>query len=497
MIPIPIQPTSPLTSVLHDPLKRVQLAYDLIQSLKTLHDNGFVHRSIDRIAIAEVNGRYTFNPSDETAKSADIVEVRGFLGVHLAPERLLSDFTRRSWVEDDIYALGCVLLELAGVTLPWQNELCNYNLRQKFDQRAEDSLYLMANDPLLHNNEVSFVAFSMVHSQPEKRLASLDLALACLKRHLSWTLPELTSQTFDAIVPPPTAFYEKLAADLKDSKRKTSLVVAALLESHNFVNGFLPRKFTSSIMKVIYLLDEGKPLFLILPKKKRDPDMGTAKVGRAAGLIRQVRGSWKICGCFVLTSRKDEDPLYYKMSYPKEMALYKMVEGHGIFPQHVASFGFLKKPHKRLGIYEFVPRSLSTLIDAKQCTPEILQNVSQKVDALHKLGIAHRDIKPENVLVHSNGAVRLCDPDYAVIERVWKQIKSFAAGTPEYLPDARVQGEAGSHFIDDCFALVRSANEALPQEQQLGDEIIPLDTICEQLQGLTIKPPDTKCCVLC
>jgi len=498
---IPIQPSPPTTEILPDPVKDVRIAHDLIQAVKELHENGFVHRSIGVKEVVEKNGSFTFAPSEDGGRSDEITETSGFFGYHVAPERLRKDFRRKSWVEDDIYALGCTLLELSGLTLPWAEEMVDYTRRSELDQLAEDSAHIVVYDPLLQNNVVLMVALGMVHSDPVKRLTSLDIVLNCLKRHLDWPLPELVSHSFDVVEAPQTDFYAKLVGSLQGATDKTTLIVAALLASENHVNGYVPRKIAGGKTKVVYLQENGEPLFLLLPKKEEELEGGFAKVGRAARLLRQQQGVWNIESCYVLTSFKDIEPTYYKVCYPKEMVLYKMVAGHGIFPTHIASVGFLKKPHKRLGIYELVPSSLSTLIETGQCTPHMLYSLSQKVSALHALGIAHRDIKPENVLVHEDGSARLCDLDFAVVDEVWQKVKNFAAGTKEYLRKERIDGCAGSYFVDDAIALVRTANLALPKNQQLwlSDEKIDFNAITAQLGALTLEPASQasqKCCVL-
>ncbi len=124
---------------------------------------------------------------------------------------------------------------------------------------------------------------------------------------------------------------------------------------------------------------------------------------------------------------------------------------------------------------EFVPgRTLKRIITADGAlTPErastITRQISEALDAAHRLGIVHRDLKPDNVMVIEDAEVgdRCKVVDFGIAKAVGGDAgeagltkTGFIVGTPEFMSPEQLLGENVDHR-SDVYALALLAFQCL------------------------------------
>lgn len=75
---------------------------------------------------------------------------------------------------------------------------------------------------------------------------------------------------------------------------------------------------------------------------------------------------------------------------------------------------------------------------------EIIKQVSQAVEYMHKKDIIHRDIKPENILMHEK-VVKICDFGWAVHSPL---LRDTLCGTPIYSSPEMIKKQLYDNKID-------------------------------------------------
>ncbi|MBS0636334.1 MAG: hypothetical protein JSS12_02390, partial [Verrucomicrobia bacterium] len=394
--------------------------------LQSLHEQNRVHRNIDLDAVViPDHGAFYLKKSDEEALDDEVKHLPQIIaGAFVPPERLTGFYTG-SFKPDDVYALGCVFYAGAFDAVP------------AFTPFESAHAKKLMQTPQLLKDTVKLLSLWMIHPDPQER-PTIQTVVEKLQAIFPDSLPKLERIAYNG---------PKIVLDPTDPETCAKIALTLLGTS----DGYISRQETKSSYQIL-----GCPLqskIVLLPKKPERVDEGTFKNGRSSAfLLEKVDGLWRSTKCFALSSRRGRNPESFKYSFQKEIWLYEKLEGTNLFPKHLASFTYAKKPHKRLSLYEPASGCLfeehPSLFSIKNALT--LVEIFKK---LHELGLANRDIKSENTLLKQDGSFLLCDIDSLVPDELWSCVRD-RVGTPDTMAPERYNKEySGSWFKDDVYML--------------------------------------------
>ncbi|MCE5293647.1 MAG: protein kinase [Chlamydiales bacterium] len=434
---------------------RCILARSLAEQVLCLHQKGLVHRELHIDQIVYEKGVCFFNDRNVVSE----VEVRkeaGIMGYSIAtvpPERTTPPFMG-DWYKGDIFALGVIFCQLAGCKCTEDEFVI---ARADFDLEGDAARDVLTKDPLPQSNYLAKLGVWMMHSNPEVRPKDMQQVCDILKKYADISLPLLPSYTKQEIKnlkvdPRIEGLVHK--ALRRDKELSVLANTVAKLFSHAR-SGCLSRKLTNSRFSIIFSREQNFALFL--PKEKTAG--GTFKNSRVPKLLTLNERGPTLSECHALSTLKRDGMRrsdYYE-GYSREMEISKRLEGRDVFPLHIASFGFIGKSHKRLGIYEHISYTLGSWIDEKKTLQDTINTISsmfQTVQLLHDAGLVHRDLKPSNMLVCKKGKVLLCDPDSVCVDEVWKNYNIGICTHHYRAPERKERGKyVGSWMSNDVYSL--------------------------------------------
>ncbi|HLG42095.1 MAG TPA: serine/threonine-protein kinase, partial [Planctomycetota bacterium] len=111
---------------------------------------------------------------------------------------------------------------------------------------------------------------------------------------------------------------------------------------------------------------------------------------------------------------------------------------------------------------EFVKgKVLSTIIKEKKqvddkSAMQVMIQIAQALDTIHKNGLVHRDVKPENIILSEEGVAKLMD--LGLVKSTLSDLtqltqSGFAVGTPHYMSPEQIQGTGAIDIRSDIYSL--------------------------------------------
>jgi serine/threonine-protein kinase len=136
-------------------------------------------------------------------------------------------------------------------------------------------------------------------------------------------------------------------------------------------------------------------------------------------------------------------------------------------PNVVNVLGAVEADGVRYVVREFIDgSSLAQILSARgRLDPEraidIIVQVGQGLEAVHRAGMVHGDVKPANILVGTSGRVLLTDFGVATrTDEMTRQSKQTAVGTPRYMSPEQAMGRPLDNR-SDIYSLAAVLYEAL------------------------------------